>query len=673
MHKINRLVFKLKHNSFLCSKRLLSAKTNENSNKLSSRQRSWQETQQKYSEFPNILYSSSLELTEGHMSYGLRRSLWSKPAAKKFIKANHSIEKEVIKPNDVPIDWMEDYEFYEGAKENQTIGNNLGTADATIAASEVPCNGCGAHLHCMQHTRPGKLEQIIFLSKQNLIIKTLQHKGFLPVEIFKGRTEKELKSIICQRCHFLKHYNIALDIEVSAESYVQTIARIQNEFALAIVLVDLLDFPCSLWPGMHELLGPKRPVFIVGNKVDLLPRDSNSYLEHVKQCLKDQIIKSGFDRLNIKHVSLLSAKTGYGVEELITQLQKIWAYNGDVYLLGCTNVGKSSLFNILLHSDYCRPDASNLVAKATTCPWPGTTLQMLKFPIHRPSEIRVYERFKRLKSEQSIRAEKELLRKNQARKTGNTKYAVPMGEVGRTFVQPDDVADAFAMSQGSQPITSLNERSREYKQAKWVYDTPGVMHPQQITNLLTAQELRELQPSKMIAPRSFRLKVGMSLFVAGLARLDFVQCQQSDLDWIQIFLFSSFKLPTMIVKTENATEIYEKYLNTPLMHLPAGSEQRMATWPGLQCHSQDLLVKGERPKAHSKDKACSADITLSSVGWVGLQLPPELECTFKAWTPLAKGIYLRTPSLIPYAERLIGKRIRNSLAYNVSRPFVFKK
>ena len=51
---------------------------------------------------------------------------------------------------------------------------------------------------------------------------------------------------------------------------------------------------------------------------------------------------------------------------------------GDVYLLGCTNVGKSTLFNALLRSDYCKVKAVDLIQRATTSPWPGTTINLLK-------------------------------------------------------------------------------------------------------------------------------------------------------------------------------------------------------------------------------------------------------------------------------------------------------
>lgn len=49
-----------------------------------------------------------------------------------------------------------------------------------------------------------------------------------------------------------------------------------------------------------------------------------------------------------------------------------------MYLIGCTNVGKSSLFNALLQSDFCNTEAIDLIQRATVSPWPGTTLNLLK-------------------------------------------------------------------------------------------------------------------------------------------------------------------------------------------------------------------------------------------------------------------------------------------------------
>ncbi len=145
---------------------------------------------------------------------------------------------------------------------------------------------------------------------------------------------------------------------------------------MVVLVVDLTDFPCSIWPGLLDIIGSKRPVCVVGNKVDLIPKDSKGYLDRMKQSLIVELEKCGLNRANIKHVSLISATTGYGVEQLITKIQNSWGYRGDVYLLGCTNVGKSSLFNALINSDFCKVQAIDVLERATVSPWPGTTLNL---------------------------------------------------------------------------------------------------------------------------------------------------------------------------------------------------------------------------------------------------------------------------------------------------------
>ncbi|XP_044249091.1 nitric oxide-associated protein 1 [Drosophila takahashii] len=592
----------------------------------SSRQRAWLLARERYQDHEHVHYSSVLETK---------------------IKPKFSIPE--AQPA-FPEDWMDDYEFYKGGQDK---ADKKGTPDASVPPSEVPCNGCGANLHCSSESLP----------------------GYIPSEIFRGRTHQELQTITCKRCHFLNHYNIALDVEVAPSTYVETISRIQDKFALAIVLVDLLDFPSSIWPGMQHVLGTKRPVFLVGNKVDLLPRDSNVYLQHIKDSLMREFVKhGGGDGLNVKNVSLISAKTGYGIEELITQLHKTWAYKGDVYLLGCTNVGKSSLFNILLNSDYCRPEASDLVRKATTCPWPGTTLKLLRFPILRPSNDRIYQRFKRLVSERSEKAAMEKERRAVARETGAAAAAQPVASVGRTFDRRDVTNDAFAMSSGSKPITTLNDRQKEYKEARWVYDTPGVMQPDQLTPLLTTDELVKLQPTTMIRPRAFRLRPQISILLGGLARLDLLEITSSkkQFDWLKVFVFASENLPVLIADTQAAEEVYKRYLGTPFLGVPLASEDweaRRKRWPGLQCKEGDIVLANEG----RNDGKLNCDITLSSAGWMGLLLPGHSECRLRAWTPQAAGIYKRKPALIPLADRLVGKHIRYSLAYNTTTPFVFKK
>lgn len=90
-------------------------------------------------------------------------------------------------------------------------------------------------------------------------------------------------------------------------------------------------------------------------------------------------------------------------------------FTGDVYLIGCTNAGKSTLFNTLLQSDFCKSQAVDLIQRATTSPWPGTTLNLLKFPILRPNSSRVTLRTQRLIRDQKMQHLEQTVREREAR------------------------------------------------------------------------------------------------------------------------------------------------------------------------------------------------------------------------------------------------------------------
>lgn len=94
-------------------------------------------------------------------------------------------------------------------------------------------------------------------------------------------------------------------------------------------MIDLTDFPCSIWPDLKSIMHPFTPIFLVGNKVDLLPRDSQQFFEDTKKQLLDSVISvTGINKENVTHVALTSAKTGYGIEQLINKLQYKWRHKG---------------------------------------------------------------------------------------------------------------------------------------------------------------------------------------------------------------------------------------------------------------------------------------------------------------------------------------------------------
>ena len=101
------------------------------------------------------------------------------------------------------------------------------------------CKGCGVRL---QSKEPNKL-------------------GYVP----------SLEKIVCQRCFHLTHYEDALHVTLSSEEYLNSLSDLISKRALVLLMVDVLDFPSSLFPNISQLISRRSEVMIIGNKADLLP------------------------------------------------------------------------------------------------------------------------------------------------------------------------------------------------------------------------------------------------------------------------------------------------------------------------------------------------------------------------------------------------------------------
>ena len=136
-------------------------------------------------------------------------------------------------------------------------------------------------------------------------------------------------------------------------------------------MVDLLDLEGSCIPDLFSRLGP-RHYFLLGNKVDQLLPDGPGYLQRWEDQLRARALSvTGIPASHLVSALLVSAQTGYNIEQLITQLLSVRLRRQPAYIVGCVNVGKSSLFNRLLYSDLCKGAAMFKPAEATVSAWPG--------------------------------------------------------------------------------------------------------------------------------------------------------------------------------------------------------------------------------------------------------------------------------------------------------------
>ena len=69
-------------------------------------------------------------------------------------------------------------------------------------------------------------------------------------------------------------------------------------------------------------------ICIIGNKLDILPNTGGGWIESILECLEKNCTAKGIDGEQVKCVELISAKTGYNVEKLISYLIKHWNNQG---------------------------------------------------------------------------------------------------------------------------------------------------------------------------------------------------------------------------------------------------------------------------------------------------------------------------------------------------------
>lgn len=532
---------------------------------------------------------------------------------------------------------------------------DYGFADARIAPSNVNCTSCRAQLHCCE---PGL-------------------EGYVPKEIFASIVSDSPSNALCQRCKFSQTYNASLGSEVSEETYKDMLHEIRMaEPSIICVLVDLTDFPSGLYTNLNGLVGTQHRILIVGNKLDLLPHDGPHMLRRVLYSFRNNLSKLRTDSKNllIHDVMLLSARTGFGVESLVTRLLALSERPKNIYLLGSSNSGKSTLFSALLQSDLSAIRQGDLLSRISIFKSiDSTEINLLKFPIEQPEgwEVELKKRkMERVERDEAARENSLLgcIKHRQANTIHTTNlidrfeyHSLPSGissstdlslvEIENEGVQLKFTADhPLTIHKDKFSRTPLSATKEEFPGHAFFHQTPSFATKDQLHNLLTTEERLEVFPNETIVPRTYSLRPLQTIFIAGLARLDLLTSNAS----VIVTVFVSKYLPIHVIPTRKADKFYYTFLGSSYLGVPFGSIDRLRDWPQLESSNKNFHVRGYND--HQGDK----DIVFSSVGWAAINVPIDQECIVKAYTPEGRGISSRSPPLLSFGHNQRGKKIRDT-------------
>ncbi|MDU3213312.1 MAG: ribosome biogenesis GTPase YqeH [Staphylococcus epidermidis] len=180
------------------------------------------------------------------------------------------------------------------------------------------------------------------------------------------------EDVICRRCFRLKNYNEVQDVGMESEDFLNLLTGLSEKKGIIVNVVDVFDFEGSFINAIQRIVGNKK-IILVANKIDLLPKQINH--RRVKEWLRKSARKYG---LEAEDVVLISANKGWGIDELLQSINHV-RNKDDVYIVGTTNVGKSTLINKLIEQSVGEKDV------VTTSRFPGTTLDMIDIPLDEKS------------------------------------------------------------------------------------------------------------------------------------------------------------------------------------------------------------------------------------------------------------------------------------------------
>lgn len=170
---------------------------------------------------------------------------------------------------------------------------------------------------------------------------------------------RDLSKDLCERCFKIRHYNEYKFIDKDNEYYLNIIKNIEKTNDLVILVTDFLNTD-----SINEL-DIKNPVLLVLAKQDLIPRylDENKFFGNVKTNLKvvDKVI--------------VGSKNNYNFDLLFKKINK-HKKSKNVYVIGYTNAGKSTLINKIIKNYGIDKN------EITTSILPSTTLDLIEVKIN---------------------------------------------------------------------------------------------------------------------------------------------------------------------------------------------------------------------------------------------------------------------------------------------------
>ncbi|MFA6627855.1 MAG: ribosome biogenesis GTPase YqeH [Bacilli bacterium] len=197
-----------------------------------------------------------------------------------------------------------------------------------------------------------------------------QVPGYIHPDVYKAHQD----DFYCERCYVLQHYNTNIPFPHDPHAFFESMQEVKRGKGLVVLLLSMFDLEGTLIPNIKEMVGGK-DILLVINKFDLMMKSirKSKIMHSVNQFVKD-------NGLVAQDVLLMSSLYEEDVEHFIDVMNEL-RHGKNVYFIGTTNVGKSTLVNQIIHH-YTKEDAVITVSNTI-----NTTLGNIHIPLDDHSDL----------------------------------------------------------------------------------------------------------------------------------------------------------------------------------------------------------------------------------------------------------------------------------------------